>query len=54
MVSSAPWNVEIFSSSCLWMSCVPQMKRTELSPKPWEARVSCAAFTKLGWLERPR
>lgn len=25
-------------------SCVPQIKRTEESPKPWELKVSCAAW----------
>ena len=32
MVSSVPWKAASFSSSSLWMSCVPQMKRTLLSP----------------------
>ena len=26
------------------LSCVPQIKRTEESPKPWELKVSCAAW----------
>ena len=32
MVSSVPRKPEIFFSSCLWISCVPQMKRTEATP----------------------
>ena len=34
MVSSVPRKSAIRRSSSRWMSWVPQMKRTELSPKP--------------------
>ena len=54
MVSSVPWKAVSRSSSCLWISCVPQMKRTELRPYPWDARLWCAASTSRGWFERPR
>ena len=32
IVSSVPRNFAIFFSSLRWMSCVPQMKRTEATP----------------------
>ena len=32
IVSSVPRNFEIFFSSARWMSCVPQMKRTDATP----------------------
>mmetsp|Transcript_21420 Transcript_21420/g.51458 ORF Transcript_21420/g.51458 Transcript_21420/m.51458 type:complete len:243 (-) Transcript_21420:117-845(-) len=54
MVSSVPWKAEMASSSCLWMSCVPQMKRTLDMPSPCVASVCCATWTSRGWLERPR
>ena len=54
IVSSVPWKAEMLASSCLWMSWVPQMNRTELRPKPCVASVSCAALTSAGWFDRPR
>lgn len=35
MVSSVRWKALMEASSCLWMSCVPQMKRTDDTPRPW-------------------
>ena len=35
MASSMPRNSASFPSSSLWMDWVPQMKRTELRPKPY-------------------
>ena len=34
----------------LWMSWVPQMKRTELSPAPYFCRAACAAAIISGWV----
>mmetsp|Transcript_8670 Transcript_8670/g.24473 ORF Transcript_8670/g.24473 Transcript_8670/m.24473 type:complete len:301 (-) Transcript_8670:201-1103(-) len=54
MVSSVPWKAVMASSRRLCRSCVPQMNRTELRPKPWESRVRWAASTSSGWLLSPR
>ena len=54
MVSSVPKKAESFASSSLWMSCVPQMKRTELIPKPCESIARCAASITFGCDDRPR
>ena len=35
MLSSNPKNPAIRRSSWRWMSCVPQINRTEAMPKPW-------------------
>ena len=34
----------------VWISCVPQMKRTELRPDPWLRSAAMAASTTSGWL----
>ena len=41
-MSSVPRNAETFFSRVLWMSCVPQMKRTEDMPSPYLPSASCA------------
>ncbi len=41
--TSMPWNSAMVRSSFLWMSMVPQMKRTELRPCAWRALVTVAA-----------
>ena len=40
-------------SRFLWMSCVPQMNRTEERPNPRESRVRLAAEIKEGSLDKP-
>jgi hypothetical protein len=49
-VSSVPRKRVRASSSCLWSSWVPQMNRTEASPKPHSS--SAAAHADVGALRR--
>ncbi|MNR44504.1 hypothetical protein D3C85_1632550 [compost metagenome] len=54
MASSIPRKSASFFSSCLWLSWVPQIKRTEAMPKPWLSIPALAAAIIAGWLARPR
>ena len=54
IVSSVCKNSAMRASSCLWMSWVPQMKRTELMPNPRSSKARWAAATTSGWLLSPR
>ncbi|SVK46724.1 Uncharacterised protein [Acinetobacter baumannii] len=49
-----PKKAASFCSSCLWLSWVPQMKRTDAMPKPWLSIPDLAAAISAGWLARPR
>ena len=42
------------ASSSLWMSCVPQMKRTDDMPYPRRSIICWAAAISRGWLDSPR
>jgi hypothetical protein len=53
-VSSVPRNAEIRSSSVLWMSWVPQMKRTDAIPYPWSLNAFRAASTSTSLSANPR
>jgi hypothetical protein len=50
---SAEEGAETFLS-CVWISWVPQMNRTDASPKPQRSSASCAAASTVGWSARPR
>jgi hypothetical protein len=47
-VSSVPRNSLSRRSNCLWISCVPQMNRTDESPYPQRSRPALAAATISG------
>ena len=53
-MSSWPRKLESFASSSLWISCVPQMKRTDAIPKPQRSSAVCAASISAGWSASPR
>ena len=54
MPSSKPRKSAMRFSSSLWISWVPQMKRTEDMPKPRSSRLRRAASTTAGSSESPR
>ena len=54
MASSVPRKRASACSSRLCRSCVPQMKRTEDSPKPCVRSASAAASITAGSLDSPR
>ena len=54
MASSVPRNSASRRSSSLWISVVPQMKRTEAMPKPHRSSACWAAATIAGWSASPR
>ena len=54
IVSSIPRNAESDASRSLWISWVPQMKRTDASPKPHSSIAACAAAITSGWSASPR
>ena len=54
IVSSMPRNALSAASRSLWISCVPQMKRTDASPKPHSSIAACAAAITSGWSASPR
>ena len=54
IASSVPRNSASRPSSSLWISAVPQMKRTEAIPNPQRSRACWAAVIIAGWSARPR
>ena len=54
IVSSVPRNTDSFASNRVCGCCVPQMKRTDASPKPHASSPALAAATTSGWSARPR
>ena len=54
IVSSVPKKVDIFSSNVLWISCVPQIKRTDDIPNPCVSIASLAACITFGCEDNPK
>ena len=54
IASSVPRNAAIRPSSRRWISCVPQMNRTDARPKPHSSRAACAASAIAESPARPR
>ena len=54
IVSSVPRNSDSAASSRLWISWVPQMKRTDASPYPHSSSAALAAATTRGSSASPR
>ncbi len=54
ITSSVPRNAASLASRSLWISAVPQMKRTEAIPKPQRSSACWAAAIMVGWSASPR
>ncbi len=54
IASSVPRKSASLRSSCLWMSWVPQMNRTDAIPKPRSSSARFAAAITSGWSASPR